>query len=188
VKLYFLCGLPGERDTDLDGIVEMAEEIARISRQETGRFREVVASVSNFVPKPHTPYQWSKMQPREYFERVRGYMLSKTTIRSVKIKQHDIDTSFLEGVLTRGDRRVGRAMIQAWKDGARLDGWQECFNPRTWKSAFDKLGMDPLFFSHRERSLSETLPWDHILTKRDRNFLETEQGKSRIQLELMSSG
>ena len=188
VKLYFLCGLPGERDTDLDGIVEMAEEIARISRQETGRFREVVASVSNFVPKPHTPYQWSKMQPREYFERVRGYMLSKTTIRSVKIKQHDIDTSFLEGVLTRGDRRVGRAMIQAWKDGARLDGWQECFNPRTWKSAFDKLGMDPLFFSHRERSLSETLPWDHILTKRDRNFFETEQGKSRIQLELMSSG
>ena len=188
VKLYFLCGLPGERDTDLDGIVEMAEEIARISRQETGRFREVVASVSNFVPKPHTPYQWSKMQPREYFERVRGYMLSKTTIRSVKIKQHDIDTSFLEGVLTRGDRRVGRAMIQAWKDGARLDGWQECFDPRTWKSAFDKLGMDPLFFSHRERSLCETLPWDHILTKRDRNFLETEQGKSRIQLELMSSG
>lgn len=188
VKLYFLCGLPGERDTDLDGIVEMAEEIARISRQETGRFREVVASVSNFVPKPHTPYQWSKMQPREYFERVRGYMLSKTTIRSVKIKQHDIDTSFLEGVLTRGDRRVGRALIQAWQDGARLDGWQECFNPRTWKAAFEKLGMDPLFFSHRERPLSETLPWDHILTKRDRNFLETEQGKSRIQLELMSSG
>ena len=188
VKLYFLCGLPGERDTDLDGIVEMAEEIARISRQETGRFREVVASVSNFVPKPHTPYQWSKMQPREYFERVRGYMLSKTTIRSVKIKQHDIDTSFLEGVLTRGDRRVGSALIQAWKDGARLDGWQECFNPGTWKAAFEKLGMDPLFFSHRERPLSETLPWDHILTKRDRNFLETEQGKSRIQLELMSSG
>lgn len=188
VKLYFLCGLPGERDTDLDGIVDMAQEIAQISRQETGRFREVVASVSNFVPKPHTPYQWAMMRSREYFDRIRGYMLSRTTIRQVKIKQHDIDTSFLEGVLTRGDRRVGRGLVQAWRDGARLDGWQECFSPEIWKAAFDKAGVDPFFFSHRERPLSETLPWDHILTKRDRNFLETEQGKSRIQLELMAGG
>lgn len=187
VKLYFLCGLPGERDADLDGIVDMAEEIAHISRQETGRFREVVASVSNFVPKPHTPYQWSGMQPRAYFDRVRGHMLQRVSIRSVKIKQHDIDTSFLEGVLTRGDRRVGRGLLEAWRAGARLDGWQECFQPEIWRAAFDRTGIDPLFFSHRERPLSEVLPWDHILTKRDRNFLETEQGKSRIQLQLMSA-
>jgi radical SAM family uncharacterized protein len=187
VKLYFLCGLPGERDSDLDGIVDMAEEIARISREETGRYREVVASVSNFVPKPHTPYQWAGMRAREYFDRVRGHMLARTRIRSVKIKQHDIDTSFLEGVLTRGDRRVGRGLIQAWRDGARLDGWQECFDPGIWSQAFAKTGIDPLFFSHRERPLTETLPWDHILTKRDRNFLETEQGKSRVQLELMAT-
>ena len=187
VKLYFLCGLPGERDIDLDGIVDMAEEIAQISRQETGRFREVVASVSNFVPKPHTPYQWSGMQPRAYYDRVRGHMLKRVSIRSVKIKQHDIDTSFLEGVLTRGDRRVGRGLLEAWRAGARLDGWQECFKPDIWRAAFERTCIDPLFFSHRDRPLSETLPWDHILTKRDRNFLETEQGKSRIQLELMSS-
>jgi hypothetical protein len=114
-------------------------------------------------------------------------MLKRVSIRSVKIKQHDIDTSFLEGVLTRGDRRVGRSLLEAWRAGARLDGWQECFKPDIWRAAFERTGIDPLFFSHRDRPLSETLPWDHILTKRDRNFLETEQGKSRIQLELMSS-
>src|SRR5215510_5074384 len=100
VKLYFMCGLPGERKVDLDGIVDMAEEIARISREVTGRYREVTASVSNFVPKPHTPYQWNGMQTREYLRWAGNYMRNRCKIRSVKVKQHDVECSLLEGILT----------------------------------------------------------------------------------------
>jgi radical SAM family uncharacterized protein len=186
VKLYFLCGLPGERQSDLDGIVEMAETIGKISREETGGFRPVVASVSNFVPKPHTPYQWAGMQTREYFATVRRHMLSRLRIPKVEIKQHDVETSMLEGVLTRGDRRVGEVVRLAWSRGARLDGWRENFQAGLWWKAFKDAGVDPSFYSQRGRDHGEVLPWDHIETKRDRPFLEGEHSKSRVQLQLMA--
>ncbi len=115
VKLYFMCGLPGERPADLDGIVEMAETIARIGKDVTGRYAEVTASVSNFVPKPHTPYQWNGMQTREYFKWAHQYLKSRVRIRSVTVKCHDIERSLLEGILTRGDRRVAAALEEAWR-------------------------------------------------------------------------
>src|SRR5437762_8300877 len=113
-----MCGLPGERLVDLDGIVDMAEHIAHISKEATGRYKEVTASVSNFVPKPHTPYQWNGMQTREYLREAGAYLRQRVKLRSVKIKQHDIDTSLLEGLLTRGDRRVSAALEEAWRRGA----------------------------------------------------------------------
>src|SRR5437763_7365625 len=118
VKLYFLCGLPGERTVDLDGIIDMAETISAIGREVSGRYKEVTASVSNFVPKPHTPYQWNGMQTREYFREAGEYMRRRCKIRSVKIKQHNIETSMLEGLLTRGDRRVAAVLEEAWRRGA----------------------------------------------------------------------
>ena len=130
VKLYFMCGLPGERTADLDGIVEMAETIARIGKEVTGRYAEVTASVSNFVPKPHTPYQWNGMQTREYFHWAHRYLRSRVKLRSVTVKYHDIERSLLEGILTRGDRRVAPALEEAWRRGARLDAWSEYFNAR----------------------------------------------------------
>src|SRR5437870_7456577 len=126
VKLYFMCGLPGERPADLDGIVEMAETIARIGKQETGRYADVVASVSNFVPKPHTPYQWNGMQTREYLRWAGNYLRNRRRIRSVQVKQHSVECSLLEGVLTRGDRRVPPALLEAWRRRCRLDGWTGC--------------------------------------------------------------
>src|SRR5262245_20249250 len=113
VKLYFLCGLPGERRVDLDGIVDMAETIAKISREVTGKYKEVKASVSNFVPKPHTPYQWNGMQTREYLQWAGRYLRSRVKLKAVSVKQHSVDTSLLEGILTRGDRRVARALEEA---------------------------------------------------------------------------
>src|SRR5207244_7716759 len=104
VKLYFMCGLPGERVVDLDGIVDMAETIARIGKEVRGRYAEVTASVSNFVPKPHTPYQWSGMQTREYLKWAGWYLRQRKRIRSVEVKQHAVECSLLEGILTRGDR------------------------------------------------------------------------------------
>ena len=186
VKLYFLCGLPGERTADLDGIIEMAETIAEISKQVTGRYKDVVASVSNFVPKPHTPYQWNGMQSREYFRWAGDYLHRRKRLKAVKIKQHDVETSLLEGILTRGDRRVAAGMYEAWKRGARLDSWSECFRPELWWQAFRDLGIDVDFYSHRQRPMSERLPWDHVNVKKGRAYLEKEQDRSVIQLKVMA--
>jgi radical SAM family uncharacterized protein len=187
VKLYFLCGLPGEREVDLDGIVEMAETIARIGKEVRGRYAEVTASVSNFVPKPHTPYQWNGMQTREYLRWAGQYLRQRCRLRSVKIKQHDIECSLLEGVLTRGDRRIAPALEEAWRRGCRLDGWRECFRPEIWWQTFADLGIDTTWYSQRNRPMSERLPWDHVNVKKPgRDFLVKEQVRSLHQLEVMA--
>jgi radical SAM family uncharacterized protein len=186
VKLYYLCGLPGERAVDLDGIVEQAETISRIGKETTGRLVEVTASVSNFVPKPHTPYQWNGMQSREYFKWAGQYLRQRCRLRAVKIKQHDIECSLLEGVLTRGDRRVAVALEEAWRRGCRLDGWRECFKPEVWWQTFRDLNIDVNFYSHRARPMTEVLPWDHVNVKKGRQFLEKEQTRSLQQLEVMA--
>ncbi len=186
VKLYFLCGLPGERETDLDGIIEMAETISQISREVTGRYKDVTASVSNFVPKPHTPYQWNGMQTREYFRWAGDYLHRQKRMKSVKVKQHDIETSLLEGILTRGDRRVSPGLYEAWKRGARMDGWRECFKADLWWNSFRDLGIDVPFYSQRQRPIGERLPWDHVNVKKGRAYMEKEQERSVIQLKVMA--
>jgi radical SAM family uncharacterized protein len=187
VKLYFMCGLPGERVVDLDGIVDMAEEIARIGKQVRGRYAEVTASVSNFVPKPHTPYQWNGMQTREYLQWAGNYLRKRARIRSVKVKQHSIECSLLEGVLTRGDRRIAPALEEAWRRGCRLDGWTECFQPELWWQTFADLGIDTAWYSQRARPMSEVLPWDHVNVKKGREYLEKEQNRSVVQLQVMAN-
>jgi radical SAM superfamily enzyme YgiQ (UPF0313 family) len=187
VKLYFLCGLPGERHADLDGIVELAETISAVGKEVTGRYKEVTASVSNFVPKPHTPYQWNGMQTREYFRWAGDYLHRRKRNKLVKIKQHDIETSLLEGILTRGDRRVSPGLYEAWKRGARLDGWRECFQPELWWQTFKDLGIDVDFYRSRQRPISERLPWDHVNVKKARTYLEKEQERSVIQLRVMAA-
>jgi radical SAM family uncharacterized protein len=187
VKLYFMCGLPGERVVDLDGIVDMAEEIARIGKQVRGRYAEVTAAVSNFVPKPHTPYQWNGMQTREYLHWAGNYLRKRPRIRSVRVKQHSIECSLLEGVLTRGDRRVAPALEEAWRRGCRLDGWTECFQPNVWWQTFADLGIDTTWYSQRARLMTEVLPWDHVNVKKGREYLEKEQNRSVVQLQVMAN-
>jgi radical SAM family uncharacterized protein len=187
VKLYFMCGLPGERVADLDGIVEMADTIAAIGKEVKGRFVEVTASVSNFVPKPHTPYQWNGMQTREYLKWAGNHLRGRKRIRSVKIKQHDVEVSLLEGILTRGDRRIASAMLEAWRRGCRLDGWRECFKPDIWWQTFADLGIDTAWYSQRTRPMSEVLPWDHVNVKKGREYLEKEQNRSVVQLQVMAN-
>ena len=187
VKLYFMCGLPGERVVDLDGIVEMAETIAQISKEETGHYKDVTASVSNFVPKPHTPYQWNGMQTREYLYWAGNYLRQRVKLKAVKVKQHDVECSLLEGILTRGDRRVAPALEEAWRRGARLDGWRECFKPQLWWQTFADLGIDMAWYAQRYRPLTEVLPWDHINVKKGREYLEKEQTRSLVQLQVMAN-
>ena len=186
VKLYFMCGLPGERPVDLDGIIDMAETIARIGKGEMGRFPKVVASVSNFVPKSHTPYQWNGMQRREYFKWAQQYLWSKRKIKSVDVKCHDIETSLLEGFVSRGDRRVAPAIELAWKRGARLDSWMECFNGDRWWQAAADCQLDVERIVHEPYDLNDKLPWDHLNVKYGRTFLEKEQSRSVVQLDAMA--
>ncbi|HEX7378384.1 MAG TPA: TIGR03960 family B12-binding radical SAM protein [Pirellulales bacterium] len=186
VKLYFLCGLPGERPVDLDGIVDMAETISRIGKEETGRFVKVTASVSNFVSKAHTPYQWNGMQTREYFHWAHDYLKRRRRLRSVWIKCHDVETSLLEGVLSRGDRRVADALELAWRRGARLDSWREHFNAARWWQALADSGIDVEATVHRPYALDARLPWDHLNVKKGRAYLEKEQNRSVVQLTSMA--
>lgn len=186
VKLYFMCGLPGEREVDLGGIIDLAEAICRIGKEVTGRFVDVTASVSNFVPKPHTPYQWNGMRSRDYFEWAHQYLRRRVRLRAVRVKCHDIDRSLLEGVLTRGDRRIAPALLEAWRRGARLDAWDEHFRPEIWWQTFKDLGVDPASYSERERPTTERLPWDHINVKKGREYLEKEHARSVIQLGAMA--
>jgi radical SAM family uncharacterized protein len=187
VKLYFLCGLPGERKVDLDGIIDMAETISAIGKEVKGRYVEVTASVSNFVPKPHTPYQWNGMQTREYLRWAGQYMKQRCRNRNVKIKQHDVECSLLEGILTRGDRRVAPALEEAWRRGCRLDGWTECFRPEIWWQTFADMNIDPAWYSQRNRPMEEVLPWDHVNVKKGREYLEKEQNRSLVQLQVMAN-
>ena len=182
IKLYFMCGLPGERPIDLEGIVELAETIAKVGKEETGRFARVTASVSNFVPKSHTPYQWNGMQHREYFQWAHRYMRSKCRIRSVSVKCHNIETSLLEGVLSRGDRRTGEAIRLAWERGARMDGWTEYMDSGRWWQALEDAGVDIEKTVHEKYELMDKLPWDHVNVKFGRPYLEKEQTRATIQL------
>lgn len=187
VKLYFMCGLPGERAVDLDGIVELAEQIATVGKEVRGRYPKVTASVSNFVPKAHTPYQWNAMQSRQYFQWAHKYLWSRRRIRSVNIKCHDIETSLLEGVLSRGDRRTGKAIRLAWERGARMDGWTEHLDPQRWWDAIADAGIDVEQQVHQPYQLLDKLPWDHVNVKFGRGYLEKEQNRATLQLASMAN-
>jgi len=192
VKLYFMCGLPGERQVDLDGIIDMSETIARIGREVRGRFPKVTASVSNFVPKAHTPYQWNGMQTREYFHWAHQYLRRRVSIRSVQVKCHPVETSLLEALLSRGDRRLADVVELAWRRGARLDSWSERLNADLWWNALaevgqDRPGMDYHAIAQRQIPIGDRLPWDHINVKKGRTYLEKEQLRATAQLDEMAS-
>ncbi|NLZ01755.1 MAG: B12-binding domain-containing radical SAM protein, partial [Pirellulaceae bacterium] len=188
VKLYFMCGLPGEREADIDGIIDLAEDIARIGRSVQGRTVQVVANVSNFVPKPHTPYQWNAMQSRDYFRTARERLYRRRRLRSVQIKCHEIEASLLEAVLCRGDRRLGTAIEAAWRAGARFDSWSDWLKPGLWWDAFCQSGIDVDAIVHQPRALDDPLPWERIAIRQGRDYLRREQLKATAQLAENQSG
>jgi radical SAM family uncharacterized protein len=186
VKLYFLIGLPGERAIDLDGIVEMADTISRIGREARRKPTKVTASVSNFVPKAHTPYQWNAMQTAEYFSSAHQRLRSRNHNRSVTVKCHDTQTSLLEGVVSRGDRRVSTAIELAWRNGARMESWYEHMKPQIWWDALEQCGINVQRILHEPAAIGDRLPWDHINVKKGRAYLEKEQNRAVLQLDAMA--
>jgi len=182
VKLYFMCGLPGEREADLDGIIDMAEHIWRMGRKIRGKPPTVVANVSNFVPKPQTPYQFNAMRRREYFAAARENLYQRKRLRGVQLKCHDIDSSLLEGVICRGDRDVADAIERAWRAGARFDAWSDKLQPELWWQAIEDSGIDVEQLLHTDHPADARLPWDHMQIHQGRRYLQREQERSVEQL------
>lgn len=162
VKLYFMIGLPGERDEDVRGIAAMAGDICFMRRRMGKREAKVNLSVASFVPRPHTPFQWEAMVVPEELRRRQGLVRSGLGSRRIRARFHDVESSVLEAALARGDRRLSRAVLEAYRRGCVFDAWGEWFRPEAWREAFGTCRLDPSFYAHRERGEDELLPWAHI--------------------------
>ncbi|MCP4376149.1 MAG: radical SAM protein, partial [bacterium] len=165
VKTYFMAGMPGETQDDIDGIYHLCRRLSLTGKGITGHPGSIAASVSWLVPKPHTPMQWAPMRDFDYFLNVKYHLNDISRRSAVNFKFHWIELSILEAVICRGDRRVGKAILAAWKNGARMDAWREHFDYEKWTDAFEQTGIDPAFYAHREIPAGETLPWEHIQCK-----------------------
>jgi radical SAM superfamily enzyme YgiQ (UPF0313 family) len=181
VKLYFMCGLPTETDEDVLQIARLAAEVIRVGREVSGR-RDIrcTVSIGGFVPKPHTPFQWAAQLDHETTDarlaKLRDAIRTNREYgKSIGFRYHDGKPGTIEGLLSRGDRRVGRVILQAWREGARFDGWSEHFDFDRWAAAADVARADePIdldWYTTREREHAEVLPWDHLDSGLDREWL-----------------
>jgi len=176
LKLYFMIGLPTETDEDVIGIAGLAYRMHQLGKKTSTSKRgvKITVSVSCFVPKPHTPFQWDSQNTMEEFER-KQKLLRDHMPKAVTFNWHAPDTSFLEAVFARGDRRVADALEKAWRLGCKFDGWGEYFSLEKWMEAFRSSGVDPAFYANRERGENEVLPWDHLSPGVSRRHLLRER-------------
>lgn len=165
IKLYYMLGLPTETDEDILGIAEMANHVLHCWRQyasNKNRGVRISISTSCFIPKPHSPFQWeAQISIEEYLRRV-NLLRANLTARNVTYNWHDAETSLIEGVLSRGDRKVADVIETVWRNGGRLDAWSDYFSFERWMDAFKECGLDPAFYANREHPVESLLPWDHI--------------------------
>lgn len=182
IKFYFMDGLPGETYEDLDGIGKIASDIMdlnfKLKGRRGGRFR-VTVSVSNFVPKAHTPFQWAAQDRPEEFRAKHDHLAKQLHIKGVTFNYHETKTSNLEAIFARGDRKVCRLLEHAYHLGCKFDGWTEYFKPQLWEQAFAETGTDLEFYAYRERDYEEILPWDIIDPLISREFLIRENEKAK---------
>ncbi|NLA84753.1 MAG: TIGR03960 family B12-binding radical SAM protein [Clostridiales bacterium] len=182
IKLYFMIGLPTETEEDLQGIADMSRLVRKIyysmDREKRPKNLKVTVSTSSFVPKPFTPFQWVPQDTMDKLGEKQDFLRNAIRGKEVTYNWNDPEASFLEAVLARGDRRLGRIILSAWKKGARFDSWSEQFNMEAWKKAFEEEGIDPAFYSHRQREKDEIFPWDHIDIGVTKEFLWREWQKA----------
>ena len=182
VKLYFMLGLPTETVEDMEGIALLAEKVAeeyyKVPKEQRFGKVQVVSSTSFFVPKPFTPFQWATMFTKEEYLKkahiVNTKMKEMLNHKSLRYNWHEADVTVLEGVMARGDRKVAAVIEEAYKNGALYDSWSESFKNDVWMKAFETCGVDPEFYTLRERSLDEVFPWDFIDAGVSKEFLQRE--------------
>ncbi len=177
VKLYFMMGLPTETEEDLAGIAAIVRNVIRVFRQTASnkaRGIKINVGVSTFVPKAQTPFQWTGQNTREQVRQKQEFLREQLKIKNVSFSLHKSESSYLEAVFARGDRRLSAVVYQAWKNGCNLDAWDEYFKFDAWMSAFETCGLDPDFYAYRQPAKDEILPWDHIFSGVTKDYLRSE--------------
>ncbi|MFP4481562.1 MAG: TIGR03960 family B12-binding radical SAM protein [Thermovirgaceae bacterium] len=180
IKLYFMMGLPTEREEDLKGIIGTGRLAKQIAKR-YGKRAKVSLSVAGFVPKPHTPFQWEPQDTRRELYQKGTSLKREAKGNGFRLNYHDPDQSFLEAAIALGGREVSKAIEMAWRKGARFDGWTECFDIGVWESAFEECGLDPKNWVSRPRFPEAVLPWDHIDVGVSKEFLLRERELARVE-------
>ena len=174
LKLYFMLGLPTETTADIEAIIELVERIRLLGRKTKGKPTQIKISLSTFIPKPHTPFQWVAQASEQQLSAKQEILKQGLRRKEIRLSWQDPGVSLLEAVLSRGDRRLGRVIYLAWQKGSVFDSWSEHFNYQNWLSAFTEAGLEPAFYALRQRPLDEPLPWAHIDTGISEAFLKQE--------------
>jgi len=174
LKLYFMLGLPTETMDDIEAINQLVDKIQSLGRRAKGKKPQIRVSLSTFVPKPHTPFQWVAQEREQQLNAKHELLKQGLRRRGIRLSWQEPKLSLLEAVLSRGDRRLGKVIHAAWKLGCTFDAWSEHFNYENWLHAFDEAELEPGFYAQRERSLDELLPWAHIDAGVTSAFLKRE--------------
>lgn len=184
VKLYFMMGLPTERDEDIVGIAELAQRIIdlyyTIENRPKGRGVQVSISTATFVPKPFTPFQFEAQDTKEMIEHKQKLLVSSVKTKKIKVSWHDPNVSMLEAVLAKGDRRLSQVIYKAWQKGCKFDSWSEHYKYDKWLEAFDECNISPEFYANRQRPYDEILPWDHLDYYVSKEFFVRENQTARV--------
>ena len=178
VKLYFMIGLPTETMDDVADIANLGQKVVntfyQAENRPKGKSPRVTVSASSFVPKPFTPFQWEPQDTMDTLREKQQHIKSSITTKKITYNYHDSDTSFLEAVFARGDRKLNAVMLKAHERGMRFDGWSDCFSLKNWLEVFEECGIDPSFYANRRRDFDELLPWDHLDYGVSKAFLKRE--------------
>jgi radical SAM superfamily enzyme YgiQ (UPF0313 family) len=178
VKLYFMLGLPTETDEDVVGIADLATKVYwtwRNYSSNRARGIRITVSTSFFVPKPFTPFQWEEQISMEEYQRRVDLLRSSIHNKSIQYNWHEVDTSYIEAVLARGDRRLGKTLEEVWRTGGKMDSWSDYFSFERWMNAFKATGIDPDFYARRARTGCEVLPWSMIDVGVNQKYLWRER-------------
>jgi hypothetical protein len=173
-----MLGLPTETMQDIEELAALVREIHSIGRRQHGRRAEVSVSLATFIPKPHTPFQWEALEDEGIQREKLGYLRRNLRIKGIALSWPNPQTTLLEAALSRGDRRLGRVIHRASRNGARFDAWDEAFRYDIWQEAFAAEGLDPHTYASRPRSTSEVLPWSHIHCGVNPAFLQVERERA----------
>ncbi|MFA5093415.1 MAG: TIGR03960 family B12-binding radical SAM protein [Candidatus Omnitrophota bacterium] len=182
LKLYFLIGLPGETNADLEGIIDFANKSSEAKRKPGAGPAQINVSINPLIPKPHTPLQWLKMETITAIQEKQSYLRSHCKNRRIKFNFHNFQMGFLEGVLSRGDRKLAKVILHVYKKGAKFDAWSDHFSFSKWMEAFTQEGVDPQIYLN-EKPTTAILPWDFIDMGIEKNDLLTEYVKYQDSLD-----
>jgi radical SAM family uncharacterized protein len=179
LKLYFMIGHPSETLEDVQAIIDLCKAVLKEGRKVIGRRAKLHAGVSTLVPKPHTPFQWSPSDTKVSILAKQELLKNQLRGKGLKLTWTDPDETMVEAWLSRGDRRLAEVVYQAWLHGAKFDAWKDQHDFQAWMNAFDKVGLNPDFYTHRERNVTEVLPWDHISTSVRKQFMVQDLFRSQ---------